>query len=51
MVVKKNLVTDHVKVDFKFKDKNSAYDIEAIKLYEKNLLKQIKFRNKCQVGN
>ena len=34
-----------------FKDKNSAYDIEAIKLYEKNLLKQIKFRNKCQVGN
>ncbi len=34
-----------------FKDRNSAYDIKAIKLYEKNLFKQIKSRDKCQVGN
>ena len=33
-----------------FKDKNSVYDKKAIKLYEKNLLKQIRFRDKCQVG-
>ena len=33
-----------------FKDKNSVYDKKAIKLYEKNLYKQIGIRDKCQVG-